>query len=75
MHPEAELVSGCTSEDFHPNQVFLKKTVIVQINWLKDLHSFEVYDNHVCIGGGMTIADVKLNLHAAAADLPGTCHN
>lgn len=70
-HPEAKIVSGCTSEDNHPQKVYFDKVVFVQINWLKELHSFEVYENHVCIGGGLTVAEVKQHLLEAVKTLPG----
>lgn len=70
-HPEANLVSGCTSTDYHPQRIHLKKEVIIQIDWMKELHSFEIYENHICVGGGITIAQLKQHLHVAIKTMPG----
>ena len=71
-HPEAQLVSACTSTEHHPRtkSFSMKKEVIIQIDWLKELHSFEVYDNHICVGGGVTVAHLKQSLHSILASLP-----
>jgi xanthine dehydrogenase iron-sulfur cluster and FAD-binding subunit A len=68
---EANLVSGCTSNEYHPLKVHLTKQVIIQIDWMKELHSFEVYENHICVGGGLTISQLKVHLHHAIKTLPG----
>ncbi|XP_035705200.1 xanthine dehydrogenase/oxidase isoform X2 [Folsomia candida] len=69
-HPAAKIVSGCTSTEYHPQRVSLLKEIIVQIDWLKELHSFEIYENHICIGGGLVIAQLKHHLHHAMQALP-----
>lgn len=69
-YPEAKLVSGCTSIDNHPQRVHFEKEAIIQIDWLKELHSFEIYENHICVGGGVTVAQLKKHLHEAMMTLP-----
>lgn len=70
-NPDARLVSGCTSEEFRPEQPGFVKCSVIQISRLKELHSFEVYDNHVCIGAGLTVTDIERHLTETVSKLPG----
>lgn len=70
-NPDARLVSGCTSEEFRPDQPGFLKCSVIQISRLKELHSFEVYDNHVCIGAGLTVTEIDKHLTEHVGKLPG----
>lgn len=70
-NPDARLVSGCTSEEFRPDQPGFLKCSVIQISRLKELHSFEVYDNHVCIGAGLTVTEIDKHLTETVSKLPG----
>lgn len=75
-NPDARLVSGCTSEEFRPEQPGFRKCSVIQISRLKELHSFEVYDNHVCIGAGLSVTEVENHLSATVEKLPDwKCRN
>ncbi|CAL8083327.1 unnamed protein product [Orchesella dallaii] len=69
-NPDARLVSGCTSEEFRPEQPGFLKCSVIQISRLKELHSYEVYDNHICIGAGLSVAEIERHLNSTLEKLP-----